>query len=124
MRTTPSRFTAFTGMTGDRAYEAAPTLTRAAPAPVADLSVVEQRHPAVVQALTLLWGRPEMNQYFQKIADGQAPAPDLNPAALAELMLLADVHRRICPFQPAKSVEELYGKGHWPDTWKPARTRG
>lgn len=123
MRTTPSRFSAYTAMTGDRAYEAAPTLAKAPVLPVAGTSFIEQRHPAIVQALTLLWGRPEMNQYFQKIADGHAPAPELNPAALAELMLLADIHRRICPFRPAKSVEDLYGKGHWADTWKPARQR-
>lgn len=124
MRTTPSRFSAYAGMT-DRAYEAAPApLQQTAAAPAAELSVVEQRYPAVTQALTLLWGRPEMNQYFQKIASGHAPAPDLTPAAMAELMLLADIHRRICAHQPAKSVEELYGKGRWADTWKLARQRG
>lgn len=124
MRTTPSRFSAYTAMTGDRAYAAAPAETKAPARPVAQMSVIEERHPAVVQALTLLWGRPEMNKYFQKIADGHPPAPELNPAALAELMLLADIHRHICAFQPAKSVEDLYGKGHWADPWKPARVRG
>jgi len=123
MRTTPSRFSAYAGMTGDRSYEAAPAAARqAAAVPAAEVSVIEQHYPAVTQALTLLWGRPEMNQYFLKISSGNAS--DLTPAAMAELMLLADIHRRICPHQPAKSVEELYGKGRWADTWKLARQRG
>lgn len=111
-------------MADGRAYEAAPTVTQAPVLPADETSVIEQRHPAIVQALTLLWGRPEMNRYFQKIAEGQAPVPDLHPSALAELMLLADIHRRICPYQPARSVEEIYGRGHWADPWKPARVRG
>jgi len=123
MRTTPSRFSAYAGMTGDRAIETAPAAGPAAVSPVAEMSVIEQRYPAVKQALTLLWGRPEMNQYFQKIASGHAPASDLTPAAMAELMLLADMHRCICPHQPAKSVEELYGKDRSADNWTLARQR-
>jgi len=125
MRTTPSRFSACAGMVVDRASEAAPAPARQPVAsPATEMSVIEQHYPAVTQALTLLWGRPEMNQYFQKAAGGSTPAPDLTPAAMAELMLLANIHRRICPHQPAKSVEELYGKERRDDTWKLARLRG
>lgn len=126
MRTTPSRFNAFTaaGDPAERGYEAAPPPALPPPPPPLDLSAIEKHHPAVTRALTLLWGRPEMNQYFQKVASGLDPALNLLPAAMAELLLLAEIHRRICPYQPAKSVEELYGKGRWADTWKPARHRG
>ena len=42
--------------------------------------------------------------------------------AMSELMMLAAIHQRICPYKPARKVEELYGAGHWADTWKPARS--
>jgi hypothetical protein len=125
MRTPISRFAAF-GNPSEQTLEGYPTVARA-PAVQAglagDASVLEQRYPAVVQALKLLWGHPEMNQYFEKVSSGQDAALNLDPAAMAELMLLASVHQRICPYRPAKSVDEIYGAGRWADTWKPARPR-
>ncbi len=86
--------------------------------------MIEARYPAVVRALTLLWGYPEMNQYFEKAWTGQDPSlGQLEPDAMAELMMLAAIHQRICPYRPAKKVEELYGGGRWADTWQPARLR-
>jgi len=79
--------------------------------------------PAVVRALTLLWGHPEMNQYFEKVWSGRDPSLNLDPESMAEVMLLAAIHQRVCPYRPAKSVEDLYGTGRWADTWKPARVR-
>ena len=86
-------------------------------------SSVEKRYPAVVRALTLLWGHPEMNQYFEKVWSGRDPSLNLDPESMAEVMLLAAIHQRVCPYRPAKSVEVLYGTGRWADTWKPARVR-
>jgi hypothetical protein len=126
MRTPISRFSAFAG-TGDlvsESYQAVTGVTpAAAPATRDQHSALEQQYPAVVRALTLLWGHPEMNQYFEKVWSGQDPSLNLDPDAMAELMLLAAVHQRVCPYRPAKSVEELYGAGHWADTWKPAGPR-
>jgi hypothetical protein len=124
MRTPISRFAAYTGGL-DRAMEGYPTVQPAArePGPATATSAIERRHPAVSRALTLLWGHPEMNQYFEKVWSGNDPSLHLEPDAMAELMLLAAVHQRICPFRPAKKVEELYGDGRWADTWKPARLR-
>lgn len=120
MRTTPSRFSAYVGADP---LESLPAARRAATTP-GDASVIEERYPAVVRALTLLWGYPEMNQYFEKVWSGQDPAlAKLDPAAMAELMVLAAVHQRVCPYRPAKKVEEFYGSGRWADTWKPARLR-
>ena len=121
MRTTTSRFSSFVA-TVDPGPAGRPATLQAA-VPPTQLSVLEQRYPAVIRALTLLWGYPEMNQYFDKVASGQDPSLGIEPAALAELMVLADVHRRICPYQPAKRVEDLYGPGRWADPWKPARPR-
>jgi hypothetical protein len=126
MRTPISRFSAFGGPS-DHAYEGCPTVSAGPTAGIAAVddsrSVVESRYPAVVRALTLLWGHPEMNQYFEKVWSGRDPSLSLEPDAMAELMLLAAVHRRVCPYQPAKSVEDFYGAGRWADTWKPARVR-
>ena len=77
----------------------------------------------MVRSLTLLWGYPEMNQFFEKVWSGQDASLNLEPAAMSELMMLAAIHQRICPYKPARKVEELYGAGHWTDTWKPARSR-
>jgi hypothetical protein len=126
MRTPISRFSAFAG-TDDQSREGYPTVMPAATTTAAprdeQSSAVEKTYPAVVRALTLLWGHPEMNQYFEKVWSGQDPSLNLDPDAMAEVMMLAAVHQRICPFRPAKSVEEMYGAGRWADTWKPARPR-
>jgi hypothetical protein len=124
MRTPISRFAAFAGNVDT--LQGVATVTRA-PTPQRPLdnagSTIEQRYPAVVQALTLLWGHPEMNQYFEKVWSGQDASLNLDPEALSELMLLAAVHQRICPHLPARKVEEVYGAGRWADAWKPARPR-
>jgi len=121
MRTTPSRFSAFAGNV-EPPFETKPT---AGPAfDRAAESAIEQRYPAVARSLTLLWGHPEMNQYFEKISSGEDATLSLDPQALSELMLLAAVHQRVCPYIPAKKVEDFYGAGRWADTWKPARLRG
>jgi hypothetical protein len=126
MRSTPSRFTAFAVPT-ELGFEGAPTCAPCAPdaprARDADESVLERHYPAVVRAIMLLWGYPELNQYFAKIWSGQDPTLVLAPDAMAEAMLLSSVHQRICPFGPAKSVADLYGPGRWSDTWKAARPR-
>lgn len=121
MRTTPSRFSAYLG--AEDRLASRPLAPSAGPAR-GETSVIEERYPAVARALTLLWGYPEMNQYFEKAWSGQDPAlAALEPAAMAELMMLAAVHQRVCPYRPAKKVEEFYGSGRWADTWQPARLR-
>ena len=85
--------------------------------------MLERRYPAVTRALTLLWGYPEMNQYFEKVWSGQDASIELDPVAMAELMLLASVHRLICPHKPAVKVEDIYGDGRRASAWQPARTR-
>lgn len=127
MRTTTSRFNSFAAQV-DANLEGRPASSATAPEvrqPVvpSSLSVLERRHPSVIQALKLLWGFPELNQYFEKIYRGEDSSLSLAPDAMAELMLLASVHQRICPHRPAKPVEALYGGGRWSEGWKPARLR-
>ena len=128
MRTTLSRFNAFVtsidqNLEGQPASNASQRAVAASPVSDASLSVLERRHPAVIQTLRLLWGYPELNQYFEKVYSGRDCSLNLAPDAMAELMVLAGVHQRICPHRPATSVKELYGPGRWSEPWKPARLR-
>jgi hypothetical protein len=123
MRTTPSRFAAFTGTVGlptQRPQTLRPATLGPLHAPSPGSAL--EGYPAVVRALTLLWGRPEMNQYFDKVWSGQDPTLNLDPDALADLMLLAGVHRHICPYRPAQPVDAVYGRTA--DRWLPMRPRG
>ena len=127
MRTTSSRFTAFVALV-DPNLEGHPAANadRAAPASSVSevaLSVLERRHPAVIRTLRLLWGFPELNQYFEKVYSGRDSLLNLAPDAMAELMVLAGVHQRICPHRPLASVKEVHGSGRWSEPWQPARLR-
>ena len=128
MRTTSSRFNAFVAPV-DPTLEGRPALSPTQPGPATapidetSLSILERRHPAVIQTLRLLWGYPELNQYFEKVYSGRDSSLNLAPDAMAELMVLASVHQRICPHRPAARVEDLYGVGRWSEPWKPARLR-
>lgn len=128
MRTTPSRFNSFVAsvdpnLEGRPVPSTRPQVVATARPPDNQLSVLEQRHPGVIQTLRLLWGYPELNQYFEKVYSGRDSSLNLEPAAMAELMVLAGVHQRICSHRPPTPVEELYGTGRWADPWKPARLR-
>jgi hypothetical protein len=130
MRTTPSRFTSFIAsvdpnVEGRPASGATTPVTAPAQAAALDssLSVLERRYPSVIQTLRLLWGYPELNQYFEKVYSGRDSSLNLAPDAMAELMLLASVHQRICPHRPALPVDDIFGIGHRSDVWKPARLR-
>ena len=121
MRTTPSRFAAYAGPADG---VPAPNTDPSGATDTQDQrSVLERGYPAVMRALTLLWGYPEMNQYFEKAWSGQDASLDLDPAAMSELMTLAAVHRHICPYKPAVKVEDIYGDGRRASAWEPARPR-
>jgi hypothetical protein len=87
-------------------------------------SALERRYPAALRTLTLLWGYPELNQWFDKISMGTDPRLNFEPAALAELMLLSSIHQRICPQRPAKTIDQVYGTSQRSGPWRPARYRG
>ena len=124
MRTTPSRFHAYIASAENEIRESSISIGggsgRDAPSQESSL---ERSHPAVMRTITLLWGHPELNQFFVKVSCGVDPDLSLEPEAMAEAMLLASLHQRVCPHTPAKSVEEIYGRGSWGGAWKPARPR-
>jgi hypothetical protein len=81
------------------------------PAAPMSTSVVEERHPEIAKAITLLWGHPEMNEYFDRLwmADGgQGP---IDPDAMSELMLLSRVHQEIVPERRVRTMADIYGAG-------------
>jgi hypothetical protein len=73
------------------------------------LSVLEATHPEIVQAITLLWGYPEMNTYFEKLWLSDGNQQPIAPEAMSELMLLAGVHRWLTPERPQHTLASIYG---------------
>lgn len=78
------------------------------PPPSREPSVLEALHPEIVQAITLLWGYPEMNQYFDKLWLDDGTRRPLAPEAMSELMVLAGVHRWVSPQLPARTMASIY----------------
>jgi hypothetical protein len=77
-----------------------------------DPSVLEALHAEIVQAITLLWGYPEMNQYFEKLWLDDGTRSPIAPEAMSELMLLAGVHRWLAPQVPARTMASIYDASH------------
>jgi len=75
-------------------------------------SVLEAFHPDIVQAITLLWGYPEMNQYFEKLWLDDGTRSPITPEAMSELMLLAGVHRWLAPQLPVRTMASIYDASH------------
>jgi hypothetical protein len=113
------------GRESDRPDPAAKTVTmvrthRQSPHPVMRRpSVLEARHPDVVQAITLLWGYPEMNSYFARLWLDDGNGRPLAPEAMSELMLLAAVHQWLTPHRPVRTMASIYDASvrHTKDLW-------
>jgi hypothetical protein len=75
-------------------------------------SVLETRHPEIIHAITLLWGYPEMNQYFERLWLDDGRGCPIAPEAMSELMLLAGVHRWLSPQRPVRSMASIYDASH------------
>jgi len=75
-------------------------------------SKLERDYPAMANAIRLLWGYPEMNEYFAKLwlADGRCDPID--PEVMADLMLLARVHLDIVPAHPKTTLNSIYGTAY------------
>lgn len=86
-----------------------------------DQSVLEAQYPGIAHAVTLLWGHPEMNAYFERIWMADSPQTPVHPEAMAELMLLARVHSELKPQRPATLNQSIYGtqytRAQPPDLW-------
>jgi hypothetical protein len=58
-------------------------------------SALETRYPGIAMTVSLLWGRPEMNDYFSKLWLADGNSEPIDPDAMAELMLLARLHQHL-----------------------------
>ena len=75
-------------------------------------SQLERRHPAIVRSVGLLWGYPEMNEYFDRLWLGDSRAEPIDPEAMADLMLLARVHQELVPVRPKDTASSIYGTAY------------
>jgi hypothetical protein len=86
--------------------------------------VLERNHPAVARTVALLWGHPELTHFIERVAAGLDPRlSHIEPAALAELMLLGEIHRSICPQHDRPNVA-AHPTGRLGSAWRPAVHRG
>jgi hypothetical protein len=86
-----------------------PPQTAPGPAAPVSTSVLEERHPDIAKAVSLLWGYPEMNEYFDRLWLAEGGHGPIDPDAMSELMLLARVHHVLVPQRPARNLARIYG---------------
>lgn len=75
-------------------------------------SKLERCYPAMARAIELLWGYPEMNEYFAKLWLADGNAEPIDPEVMADLMLLARVHQDVVPTRPRASMATIYGSAY------------
>ena len=79
-------------------------------------SVLESRHPGMVQAICLMWGYPELNAYFDRLWLADGSETPIAPDAMSELMLLAQLHQAVVPQRPGRSLATVYGTDYTRNT--------
>ena len=101
------------------APQSAPARTpaRTEPATRDTTSVLEARHPDIARAIALLWGFPEMNEYFDRLWLAEGNHGPIDPDAMSELMLLSRVHQGILPQRPGRSLASFYGPNRGDDSF-------
>ena len=126
MRATPSRFGSLPASAGSN--PASGTGAAAVSGPAAtdrEMSVLERNHPGIVRTITLLWGHPELTDFLARVAAGLDPRlAHIEPASLAELMLLGELHRAICPRHGHHRAVEPQRINRFGGAWRPAVHRG
>lgn len=61
-------------------------------------SALETRFPRILEAIQALWGYPELNAYFDKLAiDDRGDREGFPPDAWDEISLLMHIHQRLVP---------------------------
>jgi len=60
---------------------------------------LEHQFPRIAEAIVLLWGHPEMDAYFNKIAvDERGDREGFPPEVMSDLLMLATLHAHAYPF--------------------------
>lgn len=124
MRTTPSRFGTMAIPAGSSASAGSAAIAQPSSSNARELSTLESKYPGVVRTLTLLWGHPELTDFLARVAAGLDPRlTHIEPAAMAELMLLGEIHRSICP-RNDRTLQPAQPFNRWAGAWRPAIHRG
>ena len=77
-----------------------PAATPALPPPQSAvcISLLETDFPRILDSISLMWGYPELNQYFNKLAINERSDRDgFPPPVWDEIHMLACVHELIVP---------------------------
>lgn len=82
---------------------------RRAVAHSAERSPLEAKYPVIALAITLLWGRPEMTDYFDKLWLADESSQPIDPDAMSDLMLLARLHQQLQPPQRGGRLAAAFG---------------
>lgn len=72
-------------------------------------SALEAKYPGIAMAVTLLWGYPEMNDYFGKLWLADENSEPIDPDAMADLMLLARLHQHLAPSRTERTMASMLG---------------
>lgn len=94
-----------------------------------DQSMLERRYPAMARTVSMLWGYPELNDYFDRLWLADGNSEPIDPEVMADLMLLARIHQYLVPARPKHTLANIYGRDYdqlrKPDRWDsvPVRRR-
>lgn len=72
-------------------------------------SKIERDYPDITRSLTLLWGYPEMNDFFSKLWLDSDRGQSLDPEVAADLMLLTRIHWQLVPSRGSGKSDAVYG---------------
>lgn len=97
---------------GPRTVTAANDPTRPPMPMIEGRSVLEDRYPGMAHAITLLWGHPEMNAYFDRLWLADERSAPIEPDAMSELMFLAQIHQWIVPRKAQSDMGSMYGAAY------------
>jgi hypothetical protein len=86
----------------------APAVRKAAPLSGSDASILETLHPEIARSVSLLWGFPEMNQYFDRLWMADGSHEPIDPDAMSDLMLLSRVHQSLMPERPTRTMASMF----------------
>ena len=72
---------------------------------------IEKDFPRIVTAITLLWGNPEMDTYFNRITvDERGDREGFPPEVMSDIMFLAGLHVLAYPFDSTDARYAESGK--------------
>ncbi|CAN5469652.1 hypothetical protein BH11PSE11_BH11PSE11_04650 [soil metagenome] len=79
-------------------------VAKPAPAPNA-ITTLEKDYPRVIQAITAMWGFPELNLYFDKLTiDERGDREGFPPDVWDDIYTLQNLHHQLVPLAPVSAT--------------------